>query len=98
MFSIEDFHEYLVQSVFSSAECSGCMREEAFLEEVSAYLIDESDVSENVQFADYRKTGLEVHGWDYDDERGILTLIVHEFSQKEALANIGKIDKPFNRQ
>ena len=92
MFSIEDFHEYLVQSVFSSAECSGCMREEAFLEEVSAYLIDESDVSENVQFADYRKTGLEVHGWDYDDERGILTLIVHEFSQKEALANIGKID------
>lgn len=99
MFSIEDFHEYLVQSVFSSADCSGCMREEAFLEEVSAYLIDESDVSENVQFADYRKTGLEVHGWDYDDERGVLTLIVHEFSQKEQLANIGKteIETKFKR-
>lgn len=92
MFSIEEFHEEFMQEIFQRANSFEIMREQAFLEEVENRLIEESDLSENVQFADYRNKnlGIEVHGWDYDDKRGILTLIVHEFSQKEELINIGK--------
>jgi len=101
MYTLEDFHEQLIQGVYSSAESTGTMREEAFLNEVSTYLIDDADLTEKVQFADYRNTniGLEVHGYDYDEERGIFTLIVHEFSQSDKIINIGRstLESKFKR-
>ncbi|MBQ4122381.1 hypothetical protein IJD44_01460 [bacterium] len=50
MFTIEEFHEELMQEIFQRANSFEIMREQAFLEEVENRLIEESDLSENVQF------------------------------------------------
>ena len=81
MITIDDFYEDLIQGVISSADSRGVLKPEAFLEEISTYLIDDAELSENFEIADYKKTGIEVHGYDIDLERGILTLVVDEFFQ-----------------
>lgn len=81
MITVDDFYDDLIQGVISSADSRGILKPEAFLEEISTYLMDDAELSENFEIADYKKTGLEVHGYDIDLERGVLTLVVDEFFQ-----------------
>lgn len=99
MITLDDFHTDFLQGILSDTESRGLMKPQAFLENVCEELIKSGDLTNNYTFAEYTKKGLEVHGYDYDEERRILSLIVHQFFQDEKIQTLKKddIDTKFNR-
>lgn len=90
MISLEDFHQDFLQSVLSDADSRGLMKPQAFFENVCEELISTGDLTNNYRYADYSKKGLEVHGFDYDQERKILSLLVHQFFQEDEIQTLTK--------
>lgn len=99
MIDLKDFHQDFLQSIFSDAESRGLLRPRAFFENVCQELMNTGDLTNNYTDAEYKKTGIEVHGYDYDEERNILVLLVHQFFQEEELQTINQkdIDAKFKR-
>ncbi|MDC9721775.1 MAG: AIPR family protein [Urechidicola sp.] len=99
MISIEEFHQDFLQSILSDASSRGLMKSQAFFENVCEELISAGDLTKNYTNADYAKKGLEAHGFDYDDERKILSLLVHQFFQTDEIETLTKqhIDTKFKR-
>jgi len=99
MATLQEFHEDFLQSILAESESRGLMKAQAFFETVCDDLITAGDLTSNYTQADYIKKGLEVSGFDYDDERKILTLLNHQFFQEEELQTLTKslIDTKFNR-
>ncbi len=99
MISLEEFHQDFLQSILSDADSRGLMKPQAFFENVCEELISTGDLTKNYENADYAKKGLEVHGYDYDDERKILSLLVHQFFQTDEIETLTKhhIDTKFKR-
>lgn len=99
MVNLEDFHQDFLQSILSDADSRGLMKPQAFFENVCEELISTGDLTNNYENADYQKTGLEVHGFDYDEERKILSLLVHQFFQENEIQTLTKqqIDTKFKR-
>lgn len=88
MMQLNDFYESFMQGVMSNSDSRGIILPEAFLEEITAYLIEDAELSDGFQLADYSYRGMEAHGYDYDDERRILTLVVHEYYQSETIQTL----------
>ncbi len=99
MVSLEDFHQDFLQSILSDADSRGLMKPQAFFENVCEELISTGDLTNNYTNADYSKKSLEVHGFDYDEERQILSLLVHQFFQDDEIQTLTKqhIDTKFKR-
>ncbi len=99
MISLEEFHQDFLQSVLSDADSRGLMKPQAFFENVCEELMSTGDLTKNYENADYVKKGIEVHGYDYDDERKILSLLVHHFFQTDNIETLTKqhIDTKFKR-
>ncbi|MDY0194951.1 MAG: AIPR family protein [Sulfurovaceae bacterium] len=99
MISLEEFHQDFLQSILSDAESRGLMRSKSFFENVCEELLTTGDLTNNYTEAEYKKTGIEVHGYDYDEERQILSLLVHQFFQEDELQTLTKnqIDVKFKR-
>lgn len=99
MINLEEFHQYFLQTVLSDADSRGLMKPQAFFENVCEELISTGDLTKNYENADYTKSGVEVHGFDYDDERKILSLLVHQFFQTDDIETLTKqnIDTKFKR-
>jgi len=99
MISLEEFHEDFLQSIFSDAESRGLMKPQSFFENVCEELTNSGDLTKNYTVAEYTKRGLEIYGYDYDDERNILSLIVHQFFQEEEIQTLTQnhITVKFNR-
>ena len=85
MLQLNSFYENFMQGVLTNAESRNIIVPEAFLEEISTYLIEDAELSDNFQIADYINRGMEIHGYDYDDERRILSLVVHEYYQSDTI-------------
>ena len=99
MISLKEFHEDFLQSILSDAESRGLMKPQSFFENVCEELTNSGDLTKNYSVAEYTKRGLEVYGYDYDDERNILSLIVHQFFQEEEIQTLTQnhISVKFNR-
>jgi hypothetical protein len=99
MFSLEEFHLDFLQTVISNAESRNLMRDQSFSETVCEDLISVGDLTINYTLAGYIKKGVEVSGYDYDDERKILTILNHQFFQEEQVQTLTKaqIDSKFAR-
>ncbi|MCH8034841.1 MAG: AIPR family protein [Bacteroidetes bacterium] len=99
MISLEEFHEDFLQSILSDAESRGLMKPQSFFENVCEELTNIGDLTKNYTVAEYTKRGLEVYGYDYDDERRILSLLVHQFFQEEEIHTLtqNQISVKFNR-
>ncbi len=99
MVSLDDFHQDFLQSILSDADSRGLMKPQAFFENVCEDLISTGDLTNNYEYADYSKKGLEVHGFDYDEERKILSLLIHQFFQEDKMQTLTKqqIDTKFKR-
>ncbi len=99
MISIEEFHEDFLQSILSDAESRGLMKPQSFFENVCEELTNSGDLTKNYTVAEYTKRGLEIYGYDYDDERNILSLIVHQFFQEEEIQTLttNHVTVKFNR-
>lgn len=99
MISLNEFHQDFLQSILADAESRGLMRTQAFFENVCEELIGTGDLTNSYTFAEYIKTGMEVYGYDYDEERNILSILTHEFFQDDEIQTLTKatIATKFNR-
>ena len=99
MVRLEEFHQYFLQSILTDAEGRGIMKPQSFFEIVSEDLVSVGDLTKNYTLAEYIKKGMEVYGYDYDEERKILTLLNHHFFQEEEIQTLNKtqIEAKFNR-
>jgi len=99
MISLEDFHQDFLQSILSDAQSRGILKPQAFFENVCEELILSGDLTNNYTEAEYTKRGLEIYGWDYDNERQTISLLVHQFFQEEDIQTLTRnlIDTKFNR-
>lgn len=77
--SLESFHREFLQEIYSEAESRDMMRSAVFLEKVCDTLEATGDIGSDYAVAEYQKIGMEVHGYDYDNERKCLYLIVNQF-------------------
>lgn len=99
MISLVEFHQDFLQSILSDAEGRGLMKPQSFYENVCEELVNIGDLTNNYTAAEYIKTGMEVYGYDYDQEREILSLLVHKFFQEDNIETLTKnhIATKFNR-
>jgi len=99
MITLEEFHQDFLQSILSDAKSRGLMKPQAFFENVCEELISVGDLTPNYTYAEFSKKGLEIYGYDYDDEREILSLLVHQFFQEDVIETLTKnqIDIKFKR-
>lgn len=99
MITLDEFHQDFVQSILNDAEARGLMKTQAFFENVCEELIRSGDLSNNYTFAEYIKTGMEVYGYDYDEERQVLSILVHQLFQEDEIETLTRsiISTKFNR-
>lgn len=99
MATLEEFHQDFLQSVLSDAESRGLLKAQSFFEIICEDLVGVGDLSNNYSPAEYIKRGLEVYGYDYDEERRILTILNHQFFQEDTIQTLTKvqIESKFNR-
>lgn len=77
--SLEEFHQDFIQTIISDAESRGLLRPQAFYENVCEALVGSGELTNNYTVAEYNK----VCGYDYDEERQILTILGHSFFQND---------------
>jgi hypothetical protein len=96
---LEDFHQDFLQSVLSDSESRGLLKAQSFFEIVCEDLVSVGDLTNNYTPAEYIKRGVEAYGYDYDDERKILTILNHQFFQDDSIQTLtkGLIEAKFNR-
>ncbi|MGJ1396472.1 AIPR family protein [Sphingobacterium multivorum] len=99
MISLDDFHQYFTQSVLADAESRGLMKAQSFFETVCEDLVTIGDLTNNYTYAEYSKKGIEVYGYDYDEERKILTILNHHYFQENTIQTVtrNQIDVKFAR-
>ncbi|WP_294184276.1 AIPR family protein [uncultured Sphingobacterium sp.] len=99
MISLDDFHQYFTQSVLADAESRGLMKAQSFFESVCEDLVTIGDLTNNYTYAEYSKKGIEVYGYDYDEERKILTILNHHYFQENTIQTVtrNQIDVKFAR-
>ncbi len=99
MVSLYEFHEDFLQSILSDAESRGLMKPQAFFENVCEELLSIGDLTKNYTVAEYTKRGIEVHGYDFDEERKLVSLLVYQFFQEEEIQTLTRsvIDVKFKR-
>lgn len=92
MISLEEFHEDFLQTILCDTESRGLMKPQAFFEGVCEELVSSGDLTTNYTAADYTKKGVEIHGYDLDEERKLLSLIAHQFFQEEEIETLRRKD------
>jgi len=99
MASLEEFHQDFIQSILIEAESRSLFKAQAFFEIVCEDLVSVGDITSSYTPAEHIKRGLEAYGFDYDDERKILTILNHQFFQEETIQTLTKsqIDVKFSR-
>ena len=97
--TLEEFHQDFLQSILSDSESRGLEKPKAFFENVCEELISTGDLTNNYTEAEFIKKGIEIYGYDYDEERGILSLLAHQFFQEDEIQTLTKltIDTKFKR-
>lgn len=103
MITIEEFHQDFLQTIFSEADTRGLLISQAFFENVCEELVATGELSVNYTEADYLKSGgrlpMEACGYDYDEERKIFSVLIHQFYQTNEIETLTKqvIDQKIKR-
>lgn len=99
MFTIQDFHQDFLQSILSDTESRGLLKPQSFFELFCQDLVEVGDLTKDYAAASYNKTGVEVYGFDYDEERKLFTLINFHFFQSNEIETLTKqqLQTKFNR-
>lgn len=99
MVNLEEFHQYFTQSILSDAESRTLLRPQAFFESVCEELVSIGDLTKNYTYAEYIKKGTEAFGYDFDEERGLLTILNHQYFQDDEIQTLTRtqLDSKFTR-
>ncbi|MGH0566707.1 AIPR family protein [Bacillus cereus] len=90
MATLEEFHQDFLQSILSDSESRGLLKAQSFFELVCEDLMQVGDLTNNYAMAEFIKTGCEVYGYDYDENRKIFTLINFQFFQSDSIETLTK--------
>jgi hypothetical protein len=90
MITLEEFHQDFIQSILSDSESRGIMKAQSFFELVCEDLMQVGDLTNHYEMAEFIKTGCEVYGYDYDEDRRIFTLINFQFFQDDTIETLTK--------
>ena len=85
---IEEFYQAFLQGILSETDARGILKSEVFFEKICDFLVDDGELSNNYTQAECKKRGIDVSGYDYDEERKILTLINYTFFQEEEIQTL----------
>lgn len=88
MITLEEFYDNFLQSILSDTESRGLLKSEAFFENVCEELVGTGELSVNYSMSNFIKKGMELNGYDYDEERQLLTLIVHNYFQENSIQTL----------
>jgi len=91
MISLDDFHQDFMQDIVSQAQSRGISKQEAFFESVCDSLVDEGELSQDYMIAEYNKRDMEASGYDFDAERGKLSLLALCFFQSDEKQTLTKV-------
>lgn len=99
MITLEEYYENLIQDVLSTSEGLGEMKSTSFFQIICELLIESGDLTTNYCSSFYKKTGLEIAGWDFDEERETLNLIIYEYTGKDEIQKLTSelIESKFKR-
>jgi hypothetical protein len=99
MATLEEFHEDFLQSILIDADSRGLLQAQSFFEIVCEDLLSVGDMTNNYAPAEYIKKGIEIYGYDFDDDRRILTVLNHQFFQENIIQTFNKsqMEAKFNR-
>ncbi|RTY87553.1 abortive phage infection protein [Flavobacterium sp. GSN2] len=99
MINLEEFHQYFTNSVLSESESRELLKAQAFFETVCEDLLTVGDLTNNYTSGEYSKKGIEVYGYDYDEERKILTILNHQYFQDNDIQTLTRtqIDSKFSK-
>ncbi|GMQ56268.1 AIPR family protein [Vallitalea sediminicola] len=99
MITLDEFYENFLQSILVDTESRGLLKSEAFFENVCEELVSIGELSINYTMSDYIKKGMELNGYDYDEERQLLSLIVHYYFQENSVQTLTRqhINTKFKR-
>ncbi|MGG1482783.1 AIPR family protein [Peribacillus castrilensis] len=99
MITLQEFHQDFLQSILSDSESRGLMKAQSFFELVCEDLMQVGDLTNNYEMAEFIKTGCEVYGYDYDEDRKIFTLINFQFFQDDTIETLTRhhVTTKFNR-
>lgn len=90
MITLEEFHQDFLQSILSDSESRGLLKAQSFFELVCEDLMQVGDLTNNYTMAEFIKTGCEAYGYDYDENRRVLTLINFQFFQEDHVETLTK--------
>lgn len=92
MINIEDFYQDFIQTILSDANSRGLFNQVAFFENVCEELVATGELTVNYTEADCNITigrqVLEACGYDFDEERGVLSVLVHQFFQEDEIETL----------
>lgn len=90
MIAIEDYYESFMEGILSSAQAKEEMTPQSFFEIICESLVESGDISINYSYGYFYKTGIEVSGWDYEEDKKQLTLFVCEKFTSENIETLNK--------
>lgn len=92
MVTIDEFHQDFIQTVLSDASSRGLFNAQAFYETVCEELVATGEISVNYTEADHKnlrgKMPTEACGYDYDEERKVLSVLIHQFFQEDQIETL----------
>lgn len=90
MITLNEYYENFIQSVYATANSRKEMNPQSFFEVICESLVESGDLTMNYLASPYIKIGIEVSGWDFDEERKQLTLLICEQFVSEEIENLTK--------
>ncbi|MGL6121399.1 MAG: hypothetical protein ACRC0V_12960, partial [Fusobacteriaceae bacterium] len=78
MITLNEYYENFLQNIHFTANSRSEMNSQSFFEVICESLVESGDLTLDYLPSPYIKTGIEVSGWDFDEERSLLTLLICE--------------------
>ena len=94
-----EFYQFQSHEVLSESQSREIIRPQAFFEIINEDLIESGELTHNYEYAFFQARSIEVCGFDYDDERKILSLMVSQYFDSDEINPLTQaaIDTKFER-
>lgn len=97
MDELNEFHRELLAEIQGDADAQGLITTEAFIEKMSDILDEAGEVASLTQCyheGSFARKSLQIdaYGWDPEDEEGVLSLVISDFSRDAEPASVAKAE------
>lgn len=96
---LEEFRTTFLQEVYNIAESIENFYESTFIELFAKELLEAGEFDEELELCHWSETGIKIDGYSYNDDEGVLTLVISIFSQDSENKNLNQteVNQAFKR-